>query len=567
MRRRVLLTVLLGLLAAPSNASAATTCDFTSGVLQVDLGAAGDQATLTVAPGGEIQVFVNGVVPCTGGPATVTNTNAIAVVNHPGSSNNLIRIQNAGAFAPGLIAEPGSDEIEIYPTLNDAPGSRLVFDSLSGGIRFGDAGINPNATVAEETPDADIFPAGVATMEASGTTGPDTLGAQGGLGTGNPLESRITFSGGSGADVLTGGAGGDSLAGGTGADTIYGLSGSDSLFPGRDDDLVDGGGGTDTAAYPDHAAGVTVDLALTGPQATGGSGIDRIVGAENLQGTTSADVLRGDSGPNVVVGTDGDDELEGRGGPDELGGNNGSDVLHARDGGPDRADCGPGADTVIADLAGVDTTGVDCEARDFNTRPDTSFASGPSGPTRDATPTFAFSSSEPGSAFECSLDSAAFAACPRTLTTPRLTDGVHSLRVAARDVFEALDLAPAARTFTVDTKRPSISRAKIAKRFKLGRRRTAVTAAGSSFRYRLSESGTMRLKVQRCVRLRRKRCRRYRTVRTLARRARKGTNRHLFSGRIRGVRARTGLFRATLTATDRAGNHSRAKRLGFRIAP
>ena len=41
--------------------------------------------------------------------------------------------------------------------------------------------------------------------------------------------------------------------------------------------------------------------------------------------------------------------------------------------------------------------------------PETTIDSGPSGPTNDPTPTFAFSSSEPGSSFECRFDSDPFA--------------------------------------------------------------------------------------------------------------------------------------------------------------
>ena len=45
------------------------------------------------------------------------------------------------------------------------------------------------------------------------------------------------------------------------------------------------------------------------------------------------------------------------------------------------------------------------------TPPDSIITSGPSGFTRDATPTFAFRSSEPGSTFQCRLDARAWAAC------------------------------------------------------------------------------------------------------------------------------------------------------------
>ena len=52
------------------------------------------------------------------------------------------------------------------------------------------------------------------------------------------------------------------------------------------------------------------------------------------------------------------------------------------------------------------------------TPPDTTIDSGPSGPTNDPTPTFAFSSSQAGSSFQCKLDSGGYASCssPKTIT-------------------------------------------------------------------------------------------------------------------------------------------------------
>jgi hypothetical protein len=67
---------------------------------------------------------------------------------------------------------------------------------------------------------------------------------------------------------------------------------------------------------------------------------------------------------------------------------------------------------------------------------------------------FAFSASEPGSTFECSLDSAAFAACTSPRTLSGLADGEHLFEVRARDVVGNLDTTPAARSWTIDTQAP-----------------------------------------------------------------------------------------------------------------
>ena len=91
-------------------------------------------------------------------------------------------------------------------------------------------------------------------------------------------------------------------------------------------------------------------------------------------------------------------------------------------------------------------------------RPETTIASGPAGPTNDATPTFAFSSSASGSTFQCRIDGEAFRACsgPGAKDTPTsgLADGPHSFEVRATDKAGGTDLSPASASFTVDTHVP-----------------------------------------------------------------------------------------------------------------
>jgi hypothetical protein len=88
------------------------------------------------------------------------------------------------------------------------------------------------------------------------------------------------------------------------------------------------------------------------------------------------------------------------------------------------------------------------------TPPETTIASGPSGPTRDTTPTFAFTSSEPGSTFACKVDEGSFAACTTPRTLGALADGTHVFKVRATDRSGNTDPTPASRTFTVDTAAP-----------------------------------------------------------------------------------------------------------------
>jgi hypothetical protein len=83
------------------------------------------------------------------------------------------------------------------------------------------------------------------------------------------------------------------------------------------------------------------------------------------------------------------------------------------------------------------------------TAPNTTITSGPTGTTTDNTPTFTFSASESGSAFQCRLDSGAWVACTSPWTTTALTDGMHGIAVRAIDAAGNVDATPATQSFTV----------------------------------------------------------------------------------------------------------------------
>jgi Ca2+-binding RTX toxin-like protein len=185
-----------------------------------------------------------------------------------------------------------------------------------------------------------------------------------------------TFDGGSGNDRLYGGSGDDLFKGGAGVDNYYGGGGTNTydastatgsvvitnylgvLLLSTDDgygaaetylgisnitggafnDTIEGGsgnsvlignGGTDLLTYANAAAGVTVNLATTTAQATGGSGSDTISGFENLTGSGFADTLTGDTGVNVIDGGNGDDVIDGGDGTavDTLDGGAGTNTL------------------------------------------------------------------------------------------------------------------------------------------------------------------------------------------------------------------------------------------------
>src|SRR5205823_6358468 len=67
------------------------------------------------------------------------------------------------------------------------------------------------------------------------------------------------------------------------------------------------------------------------------------------------------------------------------------------------------------------------------TPPNTTIDSAPPASDNDPTPTFAFSSSEPGSTFECRVDGGGWSACTSPHTTAALGEGSHTFDVRATD--------------------------------------------------------------------------------------------------------------------------------------
>jgi Ca2+-binding RTX toxin-like protein len=90
-------------------------------------------------------------------------------------------------------------------------------------------------------------------------------------------------------------------------------------------DVLVGGAGIDTISYEHATSGVTVNLATTSVQATGGAGSDIPSSFENITGSSLDDSLTGTSGTNTIIGGDGADTIKGGGGADILTGGQGAD--------------------------------------------------------------------------------------------------------------------------------------------------------------------------------------------------------------------------------------------------
>jgi Ca2+-binding RTX toxin-like protein len=99
-------------------------------------------------------------------------------------------------------------------------------------------------------------------------------------------------------------------------DTLTGDNSNNVLEGGLGHNILNGSGGNDTASYAHATAGVTVDLAQTGPQNTVGAGTDTLNTISNLIGSHFNDTLSGDSHDNTLSGNGGNDVLFGGGGND-----------------------------------------------------------------------------------------------------------------------------------------------------------------------------------------------------------------------------------------------------------
>jgi hypothetical protein len=134
--------------------------------------------------------------------------------------------------------------------------------------------------------------------------------------------------GGSGNDALTGGPGADTLTGGRGRDELRGGPGDDRLrdgtarirTPGGDDDVLDGGEGSDWVDYATRLSPVGVDLGGPGAPAGQQGEHDALASIENASGGSAGDTITGDDANNELDGGDGPgaDVLSGAGGADTL---------------------------------------------------------------------------------------------------------------------------------------------------------------------------------------------------------------------------------------------------------
>jgi len=208
----------------------------------------------------------------------------------------------------GVVGGVGDDD-----TLDGGAGiDWLSYASSEGGVSI-DLGISgPQNTVGAGTDSLSGF------ENLEGSKFADTL-----VGDGEANE----ISGYLGNDALLALGGHDVLRGWAGDDSLDGGSGDDTLFGGLGNDFLDGGEGRDTVSYKDAVTGVMIDLSLSGPQDTGGEGIDTLLSIEVLQGTEYRDTLLGGLADDDIYGDLGSDSIRGGAGNDTLRGGSHWDTL------------------------------------------------------------------------------------------------------------------------------------------------------------------------------------------------------------------------------------------------
>jgi Ca2+-binding RTX toxin-like protein len=231
------------------------------------------------------------------------------------TGSSTINVLTGGAGMDILDGGAGNDSL-IGGTGDDALIGGVGNDTIDGGADV-DTASYATATAAVRVNLA------VATAQNTGGAGTDRLVSIENL-TGSNFNDVLT---GNAADnLIAGGIGNDTIDGGAGKDTLLGGAGNDTLVGGSGDDDLDGGADIDTASYAAATAAVTVSLAATGAQNTGGAGNDRLTGTENLIGSAFNDLLTGDGANNVLSGGSGNDTIEGGAGDDRVDGGAGTDT-------------------------------------------------------------------------------------------------------------------------------------------------------------------------------------------------------------------------------------------------
>ena len=311
-----------------------------------------------------------------------------------------------------------------------------------------EAGAFPNmlgTTITVDTDQTGDFVTGSPLRDFIAAGAGDTVNAAGG---------NDTIDGGGYAHV-EGGEGDDAILN---ADESDGGPGDDRFVDALSPNGIDGGIGEDTLELDFNGKYPAVDLDFTLTAAvlqlaSGGEFIDfPVVGFEHAMvelPNGGAQIFNASAFPGdlIVRGFGGPDTITGTKKTDYISGGKGSDVIETRDGVFDTVDCGDGSDVARAD--GIDKL-IGCESVTY-AKPATSAIKGPGKIRRGGSGTFKFSSSVPGSVFQCRIDSRKWKTCasPHQVSGSSLSKGSHTLRVRAGYPKGNWDSTPSKKAFKV----------------------------------------------------------------------------------------------------------------------
>ena len=277
--------------------------------------------------------------------------------DEPSFSRCFGEIEINGGGGANLIQLPGST---FSDPVIDCAGATITVTTGSGQDRL--VVLDPNvARVTANLGDGDDeFRGGSGVAEVHGEGGNDTL-----VGTSSPAngpaEDRLFGDGGD--DVLSGQAGNDLLDGGDGDDQFDRGSRNGSEHDNAGSDEYRGGAGIDEADFSSHAAGMTISLNDVKDDGSSGEGDNIHADIEDIEGTTKNDVYTGSGVRDKFDGNSGDDIIHGAGGNDELYGGSAADQVFGDEGddrvlgdyGDDTVDGGAGVDSMFGDLGSCDS--------------------------------------------------------------------------------------------------------------------------------------------------------------------------------------------------------------------
>ena len=209
---------------------------------------------------------------------------------------------------------------------------------------------------------------------------------------------------------------------------------------------LNGGNGVDKVTYASVTSGVQVDLGFSGPQSTGGGGIDTLLSIENLEGTQYPDTLSGNDGANQIIGLGGADTITTR---DAVGG---PGFLRSSEPGPNDPDnCRQRRSATASILSRLRVGGQRRASRRHDpARHNHHVGPGLGHRFGNSHVRFLFSRQPIAIGFQCRIDGSDWVACPSPTVVSNLGSGAHTFAVRAVDQAGNVDPSEATVVFTVN---------------------------------------------------------------------------------------------------------------------